>query len=366
MKTIIISFILLLNITFKTISQNEVNVVFTETTLNNAMKVIKDARGLNFGEYLNQNGLNAWYLNLDNAQFDIKSNNIVNINNLKLTGGVDLQLWAFGKTATGDITGSIGGEIGVSGNNEDGYFLHVVPTITSFVYSGTLQSVINLIAFLTNNFSDYIPKVELNLGNSLLPDLMLKYFECGVPDISSNENELKLIFRVLFEDIEIKNKKIESGENVSYTASNSITFSENFTVEQGATFSAYITPKCNSYLKSANVYQEPNNIKIGDTITAAKEINSIQQIYKSDSVKIIEEFSSVDVFPNPFVNTVAVKSSSKNEFSVSITDLQGKIVYENNNLKGIEELNLSHLKSGAYILKFMINHSIESKKIIKE
>ena len=366
MKAIIIIFSILLVVAFKSFSQNEVNVVFTETTLNNAMKVIKDARGINFGEYLNQNGLNAWYLNLDNAQFDIKSNNIVNINNLKLTGGVDLQLWIFGKTVTGDITGSIGGKIGVSGNNEDGYFLHVIPTATSFSYSGTLQSVINLIAFLTNNFSDYIPEVELNLGNSLLPDLLLKYFECGIPDISSNENELKLIFRVLFEDIEIKNKKIESGENVNYTASNSITFSENFTVEQGATFSAYITPKCNSYLKSAKLNQETDNLNVGDTIIAAKEISSVQQINKSDSVKIIEEFSSADVFPNPFVNTLTVKSSSKNEFSISITDLQGRIVYENFNLKGIEELNLSHLNSGTYVVKFTINHNTESKKIIKE
>ena len=366
MKAIIIIFSILLFVALKSFSQNEVNVVFTETALNNAIKVIKDARGLNFGEYLNQNGLNAWYLNLDNGQFDIKSNNIININNLKLTGGVDLQLWIFGKTATGDITGSIGGEIGVSGNNEDGYFLHVVPAVTSFSYSGALQSVINLIAFLTNNFSDYIPEVELNLGNSLLPDLLLKYFECGIPDISSNENELKLIFRVLFEDIEIKNKKIESGGNVSYTASNSITFSENFTVEQGATFSAFITPKCNSYLKAAKLYQKPTILNVGDTIISGKEINSVQQILKSDSVKTIEEFSSIDIFPNPFVNTVSVKSFSKNVFSVLITDLQGRIVYENFNLKGIEELNLSHLKSGTYIVRFTINHNIESKKIIKE
>ncbi len=366
MKVIISVFLIFLVVAFKSFSQNEVNVVFTETALNNAMKVIKDARGLNFGEYLNQNGLNAWYLNLDNAQFDIKSNNIVNINNLKLSGGVDLQLWIFRKTVTGDITGSIGGKIEVSGNNKDGYFLNVVPTVTSFSYFGTLQSVINLIAFLTNNFSDYIPEVELNLGSSLLPDLLLKYFECGIPDISSNENELKLIFKVLFEDIEIKNKKIKMSENVSYTASNSITFSENFVVEQGATFSAYITPKCNSYLKSTKLYQESDKLNTGDTIIAAKEISCFQESNKSDSVKIIEEFSSIDIFPNPFINTLDIKSSSKNEYSVLITDLQGRIAYENINLKGIEKLNLSHLKSGTYILKFTINHNVLSEKIIKK
>lgn len=254
----------------------------------------------------------------------------------------------------------------MSGDNDNGYFLHVIPTVTNFSYSGTLQSVVNLIAFLTNNFSDYIPEVELNLGNSLLPDLMLQYFECGIPDISSNENELKLIFRVLFEDIEIKNKKIESGDDITYTASNSITFSENFTVEKGATFSAYITPKCNSYLKSAKVYQENTNLINGDTLISTKEISNAEQFYKLDSIEIIEEISSIDVFPNPFVNTLAVKSSSKNVFSVSITDLQGKVVYENFDLKGIEELNLSHLKSGAYIMRFVINHNVESEKIIKK
>ena len=84
MKLRIIAFTVLLVVSFNTFSQNDIKIVFSEADLNNAMKAINDARGINFGEYRNKRGLNAWFVSLNNAKFDIKPNNTININNLNL------------------------------------------------------------------------------------------------------------------------------------------------------------------------------------------------------------------------------------------------------------------------------------------
>lgn len=361
-KYYILSLSLLLSIAVK--SQNNVNIVFNETSLNNAIKVIKTARGVNFGDYLNQNGLNAWFLNLNDAQVDIQPNNTVIINNIKIAGGVDLQLWAFGKTLTGDITGSITGQFSVKGSPSEGYYLHVVPTGTSFTYSGSLQSVINLVAVLTNNFASLIPDIEVNLGNSLLPNLMLKYFKSGMPQITTNDSEIILTFEVLFDNLNVKNKTIKSGENVHYTASNSITFESGFSVEQGATFSADITPKSQSNLKSATLSNNKESVNIGDTLISVKELTN--DVSQTDNLTNVAPFGYVNVFPNPFMNTLSIKGSEPSIlFSITIIDMQGKVVFERKNINQSDKIDLSGLEAGTYVIKYSSENINDSKQIIK-
>lgn len=360
-KYYILSLSLLLSIVVK--SQNNVNIVFNETSLNNAIKVIKTARGVNFGDYLNQNGLNAWFLNLNDAQVDIQPNNVVVINNIKIAGGVDLQLWAFGKTLTGDITGSITGQFSVKGSPSEGYYLHVVPTGTSFTYSGSLQSVVNLVAVLTNNFSSLIPDIEVNLGNSLLPNLMLKYFKSGIPQITTNDSEIILTFEVLFDNLNIKNKTIKSGENVNYKASNSITFESGFSVEKGATFSADITPKSQSNLKSAIQSNNKESVDIGDTLISVKVLTN--NLSQTDNL-VNAPFDYVNVFPNPFMNTLSIQGSKPSIlFSITIIDMQGKVVFEKKNINQSDKIDLSGLESGTYVIKYSSENINDSKQIIK-
>ncbi|CAL2094296.1 conserved protein of unknown function precursor containing a T9SS type A C-terminal secretion signal [Tenacibaculum sp. 190524A02b] len=374
MKLRIIAFTVLLVVSFNTFSQNDIKIVFSEADLNNAMKAINDARGINFGEYRNKRGLNAWFVSLNNARFDIKPNNTININNLNLTGGVDLNLWVFAFKATGVITGTIGGEIKVSRDNANGFSLHVIPTVTKLGYSGPLQEVVKVIKLLAGDLKQYIPKIELNLGNSLLPNSLSKYFECGIPDIVSDEHKVSMVFKVLLEDVNLRNKKIASGDTNVTTASNSITLSKNFIVEQGANFSAFITPKCSSYLKPEKLTREESTVLIeGDTIVSTKKLMSLEEVDTIEAIEtnvdieeVDEEIKATGVYPNPFTNTLAVKSPTKNTFSIRVTDMQGKVVYEGDDLKGIEKLNLSHLKSGAYNVMFIINHKVESKKVIKK
>jgi len=385
MKTIVInkmkivsSILIFLVLATNTIAQNNVNVVFSETSLNNALKVIKDARALNFGEYLNQNGLNAWYLNLDNAVVDIKPNNKVYLNDLIITGGVDLQLWVFGVTRTGNIFGSVEGEFEVFGDNDKGYFLEIIPTNPSLYYSGSLQSVINLVLEISSNFTAYVPNIEFNLGNSLLPDLLLKYFKSGMPEITTTENEIILTFEVLFDNLKLENKIIESGQIDTYTASNSINLGEGFHVKQGATFRAYIIPKPGATPKLAKRSKSQITMEIGDSIQSDVELEELQPIknyaglkqlqpmIKNDVGFLATEKTAFTVFPNPFVNSIIVKSPCTDKVSITISDLQGKIVFRKKTINSFEQLDLSGLKSGTYILNFVINNELLRRKIIKQ
>lgn len=77
-----------------------------------------------------------------------------------------------------------------------------------------------------------------------------------------------------------------------------------------------------------------------------------------DNVVMIEEINNlqVTIFPNPTSGLFNVETSSAN-YSLSIKNLQGKVVLENNN---IAQLNISNLQCGVYFLR------IESEKFSKE
>ena len=159
-----------------------------------------------------------------------------------------------------------------------------------------------------------------------------------------------MVFKVLLEDVNLRNKKIASGDTNVTTASNSITLSKNFIAEQGANFSAFITPKCSSYLKPEKLAREESTVLIeGDTIVSTKKLMSLEEVDTIEAIEtnvdieeVDEEIKATGVYPNPFTNTLAVKSPTKNTFTIRVTEIQGKIVYDGNNLKGIEKLNLKH------------------------
>ncbi len=224
-------------------AQNNINIILDELNINVVQDVLIDAKAINFGEYLDQNGLNAWYLNLNEAYIDIKPNNTVTISNISLTGGVDLQLWIFGQTLSGLITGSISGQLEFRGDENEGYSLFINSTDANLNYSGSFQTVVNLVNLLEYDITDFIPEIEISIGTSLLPEMALEYFKSGIPQISTNDNEIILTFEVLFADLNIKNTKVISGEDIYYRASNSILIEGEFLIEQGATFQADIIPK---------------------------------------------------------------------------------------------------------------------------
>ena len=361
MKNYIISVVFFIKILSISCYSQQVNIVVSEQSLNSAIKVIKDAKAINFGDYLGKLGLNAWYVNLDDAQFDIKPNNVIVINNVKLSGGVDLNLWISSWTPTGTITGTITGEVSVIGNPNDGYRIQITPTSTDFSYSGSLSSVVNLVSALTNNFSDFIPNVEVNLGNSLLPSILLKYFKSGIPQITTDENNIILSFEVLFDNIELKNMTIASGEVRNYKASNSIIFGPGFSAEKGASLSATIVPKQQSSLKSAKV--ESNNLKTFSKSELSDKVFITSNPTNNESNKLE---NNLEIYPNPFFRELFISIANQTSRSdVSIYDTQGKIVYFKSNIKQNEQLELSSLKTGVYILRYTDKDININKQIIK-
>jgi len=74
----------------------------------------------------------------------------------------------------------------------------------------------------------------------------------------------------------------------------------------------------------------------------------------------------LNVFPNPFNSIVYINSSiNKNNFyTIKITNLQGKIVYQSNEF--LNYINLSEIEAGVYFISIQTNDdSIITKKIVK-
>jgi hypothetical protein len=60
---------------------------------------------------------------------------------------------------------------------------------------------------------------------------------------------------------------------------------------------------------------------------------------------------NVQIFPNPAVNYVNVKSKEIRNFNIQVFDMNGKLIMsENSNKSIVTKLNISHLKNGEYFL----------------
>lgn len=74
------------------------------------------------------------------------------------------------------------------------------------------------------------------------------------------------------------------------------------------------------------------------------------------------------MYPNPANETVFVKYGSANNFRVSVLDLSGRLVMEGAETNALAELNISGLKSGAYIVVIYdveLNQSAYQKLIVE-
>ena len=99
-----------------------------------------------------------------------------------------------------------------------------------------------------------------------------------------------------------------------------------------------------------------NNIYYGTGQTGADETNVTDDLWQLGnlSTSVSDELftSEMTVFPNPFQNNLVVKSPHKIK-ALEIYNIQGRMVYATSNLTK-NEINLSFLNSGMYILKVEI------------
>jgi uncharacterized protein (TIGR03790 family) len=81
-------------------------------------------------------------------------------------------------------------------------------------------------------------------------------------------------------------------------------------------------------------------------------------------VEVVEAPSEIQLFPNPSSGEIAVQANG-HILSISIYDLNGKLVLSRYDLKGkTEHLNLSQLEKGMYVVHVQTQHQHFSKKLI--
>ena len=100
--------------------------------------------------------------------------------------------------------------------------------------------------------------------------------------------------------------------------------------------------------------------------------NFIAKASATDSLLGTDEFATISeevisVYPNPSKDVINVNSSINSFNSISIVDLNGRVV-KNVNFDGVTEaqINISDLASGVYVMNVISEKETFSKKIVKE
>ncbi len=96
-------------------------------------------------------------------------------------------------------------------------------------------------------------------------------------------------------------------------------------------------------------YFNIDNIYINKNITTIKEENSL----------------SVTTYPNPVKDVVYITTDNGENAKVNIYNIQGNVVYSNNNYMSDDAINFSNLQSGQYILQIIQHESVVTKIVLK-
>jgi photosystem II stability/assembly factor-like uncharacterized protein len=95
---------------------------------------------------------------------------------------------------------------------------------------------------------------------------------------------------------------------------------------------------------------------------------AVEGIFKLTGPLANDSFSATDsikVFPNPATNLVTISSEQLDSYTLSVTDLTGKVVIEKS-MSGMENsVDVSNLSSGAYFFTIASDSKKETIKIIK-
>lgn len=109
--------------------------------------------------------------------------------------------------------------------------------------------------------------------------------------------------------------------------------------------------------------------------TSSKGGYYLRQGYQQppSKIKIVNEFDNnsiqATVYPNPFEQSVSISFNDiiKNEISVTVFDVSGKLVYSKTFTEAqYIEVHLENISQGTYILKATSNNKLFNTKLIKK
>ncbi len=128
-----------------------------------------------------------------------------------------------------------------------------------------------------------------------------------------------------------------------------------------------------SSLSISNNYQVSNSGKSVPLYLTSDTI-LIKQDHTGINVPIGERKLGINVFPNPFQSNVTISYNldQKSRIKIDVFDLEGKQIASITNeeeVPGLHQLNINaekyHLNPGVYLLKFIVNDQVESRRLVK-
>jgi hypothetical protein len=84
------------------------------------------------------------------------------------------------------------------------------------------------------------------------------------------------------------------------------------------------------------------------------------------SIPIIETKTSIDIFPNPTRDYIQIQKDNLCPAIIELYNLTGALISKDMINGRLNQLDVSYLKNGFYILKISCNNTILTRKIIKE
>lgn len=97
------------------------------------------------------------------------------------------------------------------------------------------------------------------------------------------------------------------------------------------------------------------------------ELTLTSQKYKYGQFNVIVDISNnIIVYPNPTHGELTIDAQKGKISNLFITDLNGRILYEKNELSNRETINVTDLPQGIYIMRVRVGNVVKFSKIVKE
>lgn len=127
-------------------------------------------------------------------------------------------------------------------------------------------------------------------------------------------------------------------------------------------------------------YDAAGNRTMREVIQMPGAVPEIDTTY-NDSTKLVKENNYKDkyetalgeqkitVYPNPTKGELKIDITNLPETTtglIIITDMQGRVIYENQNITSTNNLNISNASAGNYVLKIIVDNKTKEWLLIKQ
>ena len=100
--------------------------------------------------------------------------------------------------------------------------------------------------------------------------------------------------------------------------------------------------------------------------TGSRVANTITELHSISTARLLDNDSDISVSPNPASNKLFL-TTEENINTISIYSITGQLVYQSNNLKGMENsIDVSAFTSGIYFISVETEEEVITEKFIKE